>query len=152
MVNIPLIIKKMAYLIVKCEALGDQCECDANRTPMFMCDSWYDLRLPYAFDVYALKDDNTFELVKDYETPMEWGMALYYWRISDDCEGVKPTVIQKWNHRTRDEHVPKKAKQAMIKGTDIFDNLKSCGAISWCKGKYYYVYGEYQDNFYSLGY
>lgn len=142
----------MTYLIVKCEALGDQYECDANRTPMFMCDSWHDLRLPYAFDVYALKDDNTFELVKDYETPMDWGMALYYWQISDDCQKMEPTIIQKWRYRTRDEHAPKKAKQAMIKGTDIFDDLNGSGAISWCKGKYYYVYGEYQDNFYSLGY
>ena len=142
----------MAYLIVKCEALGDQYECDANRTPMFMCDSWENLRLPYAFDVYELQKNNTFKLVKDYETPMEWGMALYYWNKDADCEDVKPTVIKKWIRRTRRECVPKKVKQTMLNGSEIDDSLKGCGTISWFKDHKYYVYGEYQDNFYSVGY
>lgn len=148
---------KMAYLIVKCEELGDQYECDANRTPMFMCNSWEDLRLDYQFDVYELQNDNTFKCIKDYETPMEYGMALYYWGEDDDCETVDPTIIKKWQNRTPDDDIPKKVKKILKdlknKGVDIDNWLTSCGYITWYdKDNNYCIYGEYYDNRYALGY
>lgn len=148
---------KMAYLIVKCEELDDQYECDANRTPMFICNDWVTLKLDYSFEVYRINDDNTFDLVKDYETPMEFGMALYYWNEDDDCEIVKPTIVKKWQNRTRNNSIPKKVKKILKdlknKGVDIDNWLQSCGYITWYdEHNNYCVYGEYADSDYSLGY
>ena len=61
---------KNIYLIVKCRELIDGWECDADRTPFCMTDnpSLYGR----SFEVYELQDDNTFELIKEYdETPIK---------------------------------------------------------------------------------
>ena len=143
----------MKFLIVKCTPLGDQWECDANREPMFICDDWSTLKLDYQFEAYRINDDNTFTLVKDYETPLEYGMALYSWGEGDP-EEVKPKVAKKWRGYTRNNPVPKKAvKEMSHKGvTELDDNLSNCGTITWFYGGRYWVYGEYFDSDYSLGY
>ena len=144
----------MSFLIVKCEPLNDQWECDAHREPMFICDDWHSLKLNYQFEVYQIDSDNTFTLVKDYETPMEFGMALYYWDAKADPETVKPKVVKKWLRCTRDNDIPKKVIQEMSrKGVKELDNeLPYCGTITWLYGGRYWVYGEYFDSEYSLGY
>jgi len=144
----------MAYLIVKCKPLGDQWECDADRTPMFICDDWKTLKLDYLFEVYRINDNNTFDLVKDYETPMSYGMALYYWDKNVDPEEVQPTIIKEWPKREREEGIPKKVRTAMHrKGVkELTNELSSCGTITWFYNNKYWVYGEYADFDYSLGY
>lgn len=69
------------YLIVKCEELFDQYECDANREPIFLVDDWekwyWENRPDYKFEVYKFEDDKECTFEKSYDTPMERGMALY---------------------------------------------------------------------------
>ena len=144
----------MSYLIIKCEPLADQYECDAYRTPMFICDNWENLKLDYDFDVYQINNDNSLTLIKDYESPMEFGMSLYYWDENIRPETVEPTIIKKWNNRTRYDNVPKMVKEEMRREDieEFSNDLQYCGTISWvCDGKYW-VYGEYEDFYYSLGY
>lgn len=64
------------YLVVKCKELGDQYECDADRTPMFMCDSWEDLELNYAFEVWEFMNNGQFERIKDYDEPPTKGSIV----------------------------------------------------------------------------
>ena len=48
----------MKYLIIKCEELGDQWECDCDRKPLTMCDNWEkwyqenQKNINYSFEVY----------------------------------------------------------------------------------------------------
>ena len=55
------------YLIIKCDELGDQWECDAYRTPLGITNDislWKDLR---GYDIYKIKSNGKLEMVKDYE-------------------------------------------------------------------------------------
>ena len=65
----------MKYLIIKCDELGDQWECDANRTPICITDDYS--KYGYGYEVYELLTDNTFKLIKNYEDTIEEGFAIY---------------------------------------------------------------------------
>lgn len=60
----------MKYLIIKCDELSDQYECDADRTPICMTDN-YSKYCGYGYEIYELQKDNTFKLIKDYEDYIE---------------------------------------------------------------------------------
>ena len=59
------------YLIVKCEELDDQFECDADRTPMMVTDNvkqWFQQTKPkYYFEIYEIQTNRTLKKVKDYD-------------------------------------------------------------------------------------
>ena len=52
----------MKYLIIECNELGDQWECDADRTPICMTDDYS----PYGsgYEVWEIQPDNTFKCIK----------------------------------------------------------------------------------------
>ena len=157
------------YLIVKCEELGDQFECDANREPMFLVDDWKDWfnknHPTYQFEVYKFVDDNKATLEKTYDEAMDEGMALYFWNMDDDHEEVAPTVVARYKNYDRKKKVPNKVWKIFRQGAywadgDEFteqnfkDDLRSCGYVSWDdkEHKKYWVYGYYADGRYCLGY
>ena len=158
------------YLIVKCEELGDQYECDADREPMFLVDDWeewYNKNNPtYWFEVYKFVDDEEAELIKQYDDSMNEGMALYYWDNDEvDHEDVAPTVIARYKDYGRHSTVPEKVWKVFRQGAYWSDgdemteeqfkkDLKSCGYTSWIDKEYkkYWVYGHYTDGRYDLGY
>lgn len=60
----------MKYLIVKCEPLDDQWECDCNRDPICIVDNWSKYvsnRDDEFFDVWEIKDDGKLKLVKEWD-------------------------------------------------------------------------------------
>ena len=138
------------YLIMKCEPLGDQWECDADRSPITLTEDWmkwYQATKPdYDFEVYAYVN-NTFQCVKSYEAPMEEGMVYAYY---DDNEN--PVVIQKFPNRTRNDKVPKSILKRARKGEEYDDSLRNCGHISWIEGDILYCYTEYSDSHISTPY
>ena len=136
----------MKYLIIECDELGDQCECDANRIPITMTDDWekwYEKTKPdYYFEVYEFKN-NEFVLVKDYETPMEQGMAFVTYENYDDEECV---IIERFPNVDRDKPMPKALRKRALKGEDFDDSLRNCGYVSWFEKGKFYAYTEYYDN------
>lgn len=56
----------MKYLVMKCNELSDQWECDADRTPVCITE---DKRKYWkmGFEIYKINKDNTFTLIKKYE-------------------------------------------------------------------------------------
>lgn len=137
----------MKYLIMKCEELGDQYECDANRIPITMTDdweTWYKKTEPdYCFEVYEFKN-NEFILVKDYETSMEQGMAFVM--FDDDDDEDKFTIIERFPNFNRDNPMPKTLRKRALKGEDFDDSLRNCGYVSWFEKGTLYAYTEYYDN------
>jgi hypothetical protein len=141
----------MKYLIVKCEELGDQFECDADRTPMYMTDDWKNnYPKDYRFEVWELLKTGTFECIKSYEDSMEKGMFFGYYDYENHDELV---ILKKYPNKTRNEKCPKDIMK-ILKSKDTFDDsLKSCGYITgFNDNENFYVYGTYEDNNYSDGY
>lgn len=157
------------YLIMKCEELDDQYECDANREPMFLVDDWeewYRKNHPnYKFEVYEFEDEEECTLVKQYEEAMEKGMALYFWDADDNHEEVAPTVIAHYKDYAYDTKVPDEVWKVFRQGAYWSDgdeftekefkkDLYCQGYASWDdeEHKKYWVYGYYADGRYCVGY
>ena len=136
----------MKYLIIKCDELGDQYECDANRTPITMTDNWIELYKKtspdYYFEVYEFKN-NEFILVKNYETSMEQGMAFVMFNDDDENEF---TIIERFPNFDRNKSMPKTLRKRALKGEDFDDSLRNCGYVSWFEKGTLYAYTEYYDN------
>ena len=144
----------MKYLIMKCDELSDQYECDANRKPIAMTndwEEWYTNTKPnFVFEVYQYNEKkNRFTLIKEYTTPMEYGMALaYYASAQDDF----PTCIKKFPNLTRHDVIPSEVYERAIKGEDYDDWLNNCGYLTWEENGILYSYSEYSDNYISTCY
>lgn len=153
----------MLYLIMRCDELGDQYECDADRTPITLVENWKDWAKnhtpDYAYEVWQYNNDGTFSCIKDYND-VEEGMALYYWDEDEDPEENRPHIIANFPSTTRKSTIPSIVKQTIKKGaytwngkTGVDNDLSNCGHITWYnKEKRYYVYGEYRGNHYIVGY
>lgn len=161
----------MKYLIMRCYETYDVDYCE----PVTMVDDWkqwYENTQPdYLTEVYSY-DGEQFIQVKSHYQSYKNGMAFYYWDIGEDPAIDKPHVIKKWPDRSSDEEVPEEIKNwAEQKRYDCmgdhFDlelalhDFPRDDNISWFTGTFvdgkfkpnrYYVYGEYEDFHYSVGY
>jgi hypothetical protein len=106
----------------------------------------------HGYEHYQINPDGTLTLMKQTETCKEEGMALYRWKRDDDPEEVEPQVIYKYKNKTRNAKIPAAVKDAMSKLDDVDNSVKSCGYMNGFDDEYYWVYGEYMDDDYSLGY
>ena len=65
----------MLYLIMRCDELDDQFECDANRTPIAIVKDWenwaYNHPTDYNYEVWQYGNDGNFSCIKDYYDTME---------------------------------------------------------------------------------
>ena len=72
---------KKTYVIVKCEELSDQWECDADKTPIRVLINVEPHKLRkfkcYGYEVYVASADGTLEKIQDYNS---------YGVIEDDDE------------------------------------------------------------------
>ena len=145
----------MQYLIMRCDYLADQYECDADRTPITITDNyeqWLEKNDPdYDYEIYKFINDG-FEKIE-----LESGMALYYWKEGAFIESEKPNVIEKFKDYSRDDTIPESVKECMERtifdDSDYVDSLFNCGYITWYdKDMNYYVYGEYYGNHYDYGF
>ena len=142
----------MKYLVLKCEELADQYECDANRTPVYVGDTIPTEMLGFGFEHYQINTDGRVDLIKDYDEPYDSGMALYYWADGLCPEQNLPKIIFKYSNYNRDTPIPSEVKEVLDTLEDLDDSLSCFGGISGCKGRDYYVYGEYMDNYFNFGY
>ena len=146
----------MKYLIVKCEELTDQYECDADRTPMYMTDDWEN-NYPknYNFEVWELSKTGTFKCIKSYEDSMEEGMFFGY-IVPDGDYFDNPddlVVLKKFPNKTKNEKCPKDIMKTLKSKEYFEDCLKDSGYITgYNDGGKFYIYGTYEDNNYSVGY
>ena len=62
----------MKYLIIECTELGDQWECDADRTPICITDDFNKFN-EYGYEIYKILDNGSFKLVKKYTDSSEEG-------------------------------------------------------------------------------
>ena len=80
------------YLVVRCEELGDQYECDANRVPVCLTED-YDKYNKRGYEIYKVLPDNTFELVREYDTITKEDMVVAIWYNEDNCDNDPDEII-----------------------------------------------------------
>jgi hypothetical protein len=135
----------MTYLIMRCDELGDQFECDANRKPITLTDDWkkwYETNNPnYCFEVYEFSKDH-FTRIKDYDDPMEEGMCLAYYPNDDET----PMALKKYPNLDRYSEVPKDILKRALKSKEYKNYLERSGYISWREKRTLYCWTEYADN------
>ena len=56
----------MKYLVIKCEELSDQWECDADRVPVYVGDNIKKYQNP-GYEIYKINIDGTLEKIQDYD-------------------------------------------------------------------------------------
>ena len=150
----------MMYLIMKCDQLADQYECDVDRTPIALTSDWQtwvkENKPDYLFEVWEYDINNQFTCIKDYEDPMEQGMALYYWAPDEYIHWDSPHVVVKFPNYNRESPIPDiviKRISTNTEKSEVYNRLESRGFIKWYDNEdNYYVYGEYEDDNYLTGF
>lgn len=149
------------YLIIKCDELGDQWECDANRTPICLTDD-YSKYWILGYEVYEVLPNNRFKLIKDYETCGKEGFAVYWWGKNEDpMVNRKPHILEKLKKEIKDRDQITKSMIKQIKakygfhGTidEIYGEIQMGGAYGELldDGRYV-VFGHYMDERFSTSY
>ena len=80
------------YLVVKCEELGDQYECDANRVPICLTED-YDKYNKRGYEIYKVLSDNTFELVRQYDEITKVDIVVAIWYSEDNCDNEPDEIV-----------------------------------------------------------
>lgn len=143
------------YLIMKCKELTDQFECDASREPFCLTEN--PKQYGFGFEIYEVKSNNTFKLVKGYGVPNETGFAVVDWIETNNDEGDTALVKKKYPNLTRETIT--KSQVGQIKKefgfteptNEIFDEISCCGAHGEVVGGKWRVFGEYLDNHFDKG-
>ena len=132
-------MKKKYYLIVKCEELNDQYETDADRKPICLVNDWEEWfinnKVDYTFEVYEINDNGECVLIKDYNTPANWGMALYYWNINNNYEQISPTIVHKWPNTDKTASIPEEVWTNIKQ--DTWDMPLICVPMSEERARFY---------------
>ena len=147
----------MKYLIVECHKLGDQWECDADRTPICITENPSEYGVGY--EVWKILSDGTLEKIRGYDKALEEGMALYSWKNEEEViEGTSPNVMIKYPNKDRDSFADNFFKRLKIRAgfkenvKSIIEDVRYCGSHGEVIGDEWVVFGKYRDSHYDIGY
>lgn len=142
------------YLVIKCDELGDQYECDANRTPVCLTNDVE--QFGYGYEIYEIAQNGALKLVKGYEESREEGMAIVIYELDGDENIID--IPKKFKDKTRkDFDTPKKIKEVaqMCGFTEdlevIANEIKTCGEYGEVVDGAWVVFGDYEDDRYPRG-
>ena len=145
------------YLIIECNELGDQWECDADRRPLCITDD-KDKFWKVGYEIYEIHSDGSLELIKHYEDAKEEGFAFYLWSEGKNPETCPPDQILD-RYVTNDDFCPqdileKWARDAKFEGnlTDIMLEVINSGSHGEEIDGKWVVIGQYRDDVFDLGY
>ena len=144
------------YLIVKCEELHDQYECDADREPVRLTNdaSIYGI----GYEVYEIRPDGSLDCIKGYEQGLESGMAVYHWGATDNPEECAPIVTERYKGMSSSEVTKSMVKQIKKRVgftntvNEIYLNILDCGNYGEEINGEWVVFGEYIDTRFDVGY
>lgn len=145
------------YLIIKCNPLDDQYECDADRTPLKVVDDYSEFDKK-GYEVYEIANDGSLTCIRDWYERADIGMALYSWGIDENVFTTTPVIIQCERNKTRADvtegFINAIKKKAGFKDSveDIYIEVVNTGSHAEEINGRWVVYGEYADDDYSCGY
>lgn len=145
------------YLIVKCDDLNDQWECDANRTPVCLTND-YSKYNKMGYEIYEVKADGTLKQIREYDDVTERWLCVYLWNNSEEVEEKSPDIAIKIKKGDRDnvtKSLIKKIKQQYHFSESINEierEIRCCGSYGEEMNNRWVVFGEVFDNHYPYGY
>lgn len=120
------------YLLVQCEELSDQFECDCNRTPVRLVEDYKKVDTD-GMEVYEILENGEIgDCIKGYEEYSSYGYALVDmkgtedrddWVILDKIQGWQRK--ETWNSKKMREWIKKYFKDAEM--DDVRDSFLGCG-------------------------
>ena len=137
------------YLILKCDPWGHGCD----SIPIAFVKKWkkwFKKNHPhYLFEVWKWQNDE-FVLEKDAETPVERGMALYFWEKGRWHYDEMPNVVRKWADAPETNAIPEDVLTFIMRYRKDTEAPK-CGYGWEDDDGNWWVYGEYRDYRYDSG-
>ncbi len=138
------------YLIMRCDMLNDQYECDADRTPVTITDDWrkwYKNNYPdFDFEVWEYKNGN-FKVVNNYDDYVDEGMVFVeYW--FNDNHNIQTRKIKYFPSLDRDDEIPAIVKESLLLDDDNItmkkaeQKLAGGGTVRWKVKNETYAYCE----------
>lgn len=145
------------YLVIKCEELGDQWECDADRTPICVTND-YDKYNKLGYEIYEITTEGNLNLIRGYNDFAYERVCVYWWNDENKVEECPPDEIyeiKNGNRRNVTKSLIKKVKQS-YKFTDTIEEIENdiscCGSHAELIDNKWVVFGETLDDWYPYGY
>lgn len=147
----------MKYLIVECTELGDQWECDADRTPICVTNDYskYDKN---GYEIYEINEDGTLKLIRNYSEISSESMYICIWNNPEMVEENDPDTIVELEVDTRYDVTKSMVKKIKTQYgftdsvNEIYNDIQCCGYHGEEKNKKWIVFGEGYDDYYPRGF
>ncbi len=147
----------MKYLIVECTELGDQWECDADRTPICVTDNYskYDKR---GYEIYEIQSNGKLKLIRHYDKVSKKAIYVCIWNNAEESDITEPDKIKEiasGNRRNVTKSMIKKVKQEYHFSEtvdEIASEINCCGCYAEEIDGKWVSFGEGYDDYYPLGY
>lgn len=146
------------WLIMECEGLSDQWECDAYRYPILITSNEEKMRsMRSGNEVYEINEDGTLVLIKAYDDYDEEGMALYYWYKEENKEITPPHVLMKFPNLGSSNPIPNEVGKYFLLDNEDFSQFEDLGFLNFESDfdgheDVDVFYSGYRDNEFSDGY
>lgn len=144
------------YLVIKCDELGDQWECDADRKPVCVTDN-YDKYNKMGYEIYEITAEGNLNLIRNYYDATHNRMCVYWWNDENKVSECLPDKIIKIKDGDRDNvtnSLIKKIKQKY----KFTETIKEIERDISCSGNHaelidnkWVVFGETFDDWYPCG-
>lgn len=144
----------MKYLVIKCEELGDQWECDADRKPLCVVDD-YTAYNKCGYEIYHIHDDGSLEKIRDYDDITDEYIA--YCEYDEDESADIPAKVVRLKDGSRYD-ITKNDIKEWYKRFGFTDSIDEIEAEFNCSGEHgeeingrWCVIGEAFDDRYPRG-
>lgn len=144
------------YLVVECNELGDQWECDADRKPICLVEDYsqYNKR---GYEIYEIKKDGTLDLIRNYDDITDERICVCWWNDEEDGSDIPDKIIEikKGDRDNVTKSLVKKIKQQYnFKDTvnEIYRDISCSGSHGEEIDGKWVVFGETFDDWYPKGY
>lgn len=142
------------YLVMKCEELSDQFECDANRTPICIVDDYTNYN-KCGYEIYSINEDGSLKKIRDYDEVTD--EYISYCEYNENESSDIPVKIVRLKEGSRDD-ITKNDIKKWCKQFGFTDSLKSITTdFKWGGehgeqiGNLWCVIGETLDDWYPRG-
>lgn len=145
------------YLVIKCEELGDQWECDADRKPVCVVND-YSQYNKHGYEIYEIKTDGTLKIIREYDDITNERVCVYWWNDENKVSKYFPDEIIEIQNGDRDS-VTKSLIKKIKQKYKFADTIKEIERDISCSGNHaelidnkWVVFGETFDDWYPCGY
>lgn len=143
------------YLVVMCEELSDQYECDADRTPLCVVDDYTEYNKS-GYEIYQILSDGTLAKIRAYDEINDEYIACVVWDMETDFDD-KPLEVIRLIDGDRDNITKSMLKQWKAKYgfltslKEMVSGINCFGAVGDEIDGKWIVIGECHDDHFARG-